>query len=107
MDEFNLQVQRTTVESEEPRIRPDEDIYDLRRQIEARQVVKDYIRAEILRLNALLEKMTHEIIRLDLALRDRKPVGEPKQKKYLYRPGTVHEYKLSDGLGNSIEGEVV
>lgn len=94
-----------TVVPESPRMSGDEDIYDLRRQIEGRQVVKDYIRAEILRLQALLEQMTHDIISLDIKLRDRKPVGEPRNKRYLYAPGST--YELKDGEDNSIETEIV
>jgi hypothetical protein len=81
------------------------DIYDLRRQIEARQVVKDYIRAEILRQQQLLEQMTREIIDLDLKLRDRKPVGEPNNKRFLYEPGST--YELKDGEDNSVATEIV
>lgn len=106
--EFSLNVNKIAAEvkvvTEAPRMNGDEDIYDLRRQIEARQVVKDYIRTEILRLQEMLNQMTNEIISLDLKLRDRKPAGESKQKRYLYAPGTVHE--LKEGEGNSVEGEL-
>lgn len=93
------------VVTEAPRMEGDEDIYDLRRQIEARQTVKDYIRAEILRLQALLEQMTRDIISLDLKLCDRKPSGEPKNKRFLYAPGST--YELKDGEDNSVETEVI
>lgn len=108
-EEFSLNVnkigQDVKVVTEAPRMNGDEDIYDLRRQIEARQVVKDFIRAEILRYQELLNSMTNEIISLDLKLRDRKPAGEARNKRYLYAPGTTHE--LKEGEGNSIEGELV
>ena len=83
----------------------DADIYDLRRQIEARQVIKDYVRTEVLRLQQLLEQLNNDIISIDLKLRDRKPAGEPNNKRFLYAPGTT--YELKDGEGNSVEGEIV
>lgn len=108
-EEFSLNVNKISqdvkVVSEPLRMSGDEDIYDLRRQIEARQVVKDYIRTEILRLQAMLGQLTNEIISVDLKLRDRKPAGEPRQKRYLYAPGTEH--KLLDGEDNSIDTEIV
>lgn len=89
-EEFSLNVNKMSqdvqVVTEPPRISNDEDIYDLRRQIEARQVVKDYLRTEILRLQTLMETMTHEIITIDLKLKNRKPVGEPKNIRRLYAP---------------------
>ena len=106
--EFSLNVNKIGREvkvQSEPLRTEDADIYDLRRQIEARQVVKDYIRTEILRLQQMLETMTHDIIRLDMELRDRKPVGEPKNKRMLYAPGSV--YELKDGESGAIEGEVI
>lgn len=106
MEGFDLNVNKMTevkVVSEEIRT-DDADIYDLRRQIEARQVVKDYVRAEILRLQQLLETFTHEIIALDLKLKDRKPKGEPRNKRFLYAPGTEHTLKPGE---DAIEGEVV
>lgn len=107
MSDFELNVNKMSGEvkvvTEDIRTE-DGDIYDLRRQIEARQTVKDYVRAEILRLQALLETMTHEIIALDFKLKDRKPKGEPKNKRYLYAPGTAHQ--LGDGE-QAIEGEIV
>lgn len=107
--EFSLNVNKiggdVKVVTEQPRLDGDEDIYDLRRQIEARQNVKDYIRTEILRLQQMLTTMTNEIISLDLKLRDRKPVGEPKNNRFLYAPGTQHQ--LTDGEANSIDTEVV
>lgn len=110
MSDFNLNVNKMVnveVVTEAPRMSGDEDIYDLRRQIEARQTVKDYIRAEILRLQALLETMTHDIISLDIKLRDRKPAGEPKNKRFLYKPGTESNYQLGPGEAGAIEGEIV
>lgn len=83
----------------------DADIYDLRRQIEARQVVKDFIRAEILRQQQLLENLTREIISIDLKLRDRKPAGEPNNKRALYAPGST--YQLEDGEAGSVDTEIV
>jgi hypothetical protein len=106
--EFSLNVNKISNEVKvvtEPIRTDDLDIYDLRRQIEARQVVKDYIRAEILRLQQLLESMTRDIIGLDLKLRDRKPAGEPKNKRYLYAPDST--YELKDGEENSIATEIV
>ena len=89
----------------EPVRTDDADIYDLRRQIEARQVVKDYVRAEIERLQALLMTMTNDIISIDLKLRDRKPAGEPRHLRRLYAPGST--YELKDGEGNSADTEIV
>lgn len=108
--DFSLNVNKISqvqVVTEAPRMSADEDIYDLRRQIDARQTVKDYIRTEILRLQALLESMTHDIITLDLKLRDRKPAGEPRQKRYLYKPGTAGQYQLGADESGAIEGELV
>lgn len=88
---FDLNVNKMTsvqVVTEQPRLNDDEDIYDLRRQMEARQTVKDYLRTEIMRLQQLMETMTHEIIAIDFKLRDRKPVGEPKNIRRLYAPGS-------------------
>lgn len=107
--EFSLNVNKIAGEVKvvsEPVRTDDADIYDLRRQIEARQVVKDYVRAEIGRLQKLLEDMTHDIIRLDMALKDRKPVGEPRNLRHLYAPGTEGNVTLNPGEG-AIEGEVV
>jgi hypothetical protein len=104
--ELNINgINKPTVASEPIRVENDEDIYDLRRQIEARQNVKDYIRTEILRLQQLLDKMTWEITAIDLKLRNRKPLGEPRNKKYLYAPGTQHT--LGSDEGGAIEGEIV
>lgn len=91
MADFDLNVNRMTevkVVTEQPRLNDDEDIYDLRRQMEARQTVKDYLRTEILRLQQLMETMTHEIIAIDFKLKDRKPVGEPRNIRRLYAPGS-------------------
>lgn len=104
--QFSLNVNKmhdVKVVSEEPRT-DDMDIYDLRRQIEARQVVKDYVRAEILRLQQLLESLTHEIINLDFKLKDRKPAGEPRNKRLLYAPGTEHQLGTDE---KAVEGEIV
>lgn len=103
----NKMVQDVQVVTEAVRMDGDEDIYDLRRQIEARQTVKDYLRTEILRLQKLMEDMTHEIISIDLKLRDRKPAGEPTNKRFLYKPGTAEQYKLGEGEAGAIEGEIV
>lgn len=107
---FSLNVNKmgkdVSVGPENVRMEGDEDIYDLRRQIEARQNVKDYIRTEILRLQQLLETMTHDIITLDLKLQDRKPASEPRNKRFLYKPGTADQYTLSEGE-KAIEGELV
>lgn len=105
MEGFDLNVNKMVEVRTEPLRTEDVDIYDLRRQIEARQVVKDYIRTEILRLQELLNTMTQEITALDFKLRDRKPHGEPRQKRYLYAPGTEHI--LGPGEGGAIEGEIV
>lgn len=110
MADFDLNINKMTqvnVVPEAPRIDGGEDIYDLRRQIEARQTVKEYVRAEILRLQALLETMTHDIITLDLKLRDRKPAGEPRQKRYLYKPGTESNYQLGPDESGAVESEIV
>lgn len=95
------------VVSADLRTEPDADIYDLRRQIEARQNVRDYIRTEIDRLKVLDQQLVQEIIKLDLELRDRRPSGEPGNKRYLYRPGTADQYQLRGPEGNAIEGEIV
>lgn len=109
MEGFELNVNGISKEvkviTEQPRMTGDEDIYDLRRQIEARQVVKDYIRTEILRLQQLLETMTRDIIALDLKLRDRKPAGEPKNKRMLYAPGST--YQLHDGEESHVDTEII
>ena len=107
MADFELNVnkmQSVEVVTEQPRTSNDEDIYDLRRQIEARQVVKDYIRTEIARLQKLMETMTHEIIALDFKLKDRKPVGEPKNLRRLYAPGTEAKLKAEE---TAIDAEIV
>lgn len=108
MSDFELNVNKISKEvqvvTEQPRLTDDEDIYDLRRQMEARQNVKDYIRTEILRLQQMLERMTHEIIAIDLKLHDRKPVGEPKNLRRLYAPGT--EAKLA-AEEKAIDAEIV
>lgn len=93
--------------SEPIRVDDDADIYDLRRQIEARQNVRDYVRTEIDRLKAFDQQLVQEITALDLKLRDRNPQGEPKNKRYLYRPGTEGQYALGPGEGGAIEAEVV
>jgi len=106
MEGFELNVNKmhdVKVVTEEVRT-DDADIYDLRRQIEARQVVKDYVRTEILRLQQLLESLTHEIINLDFKLKDRKPAGEPKNLRRLYAPGSEHTLKAGE---DAIEGEIV
>jgi hypothetical protein len=109
MEEFNLNINgidKPKIITAPLRISPeDADIYDMRRQIEARQNVKDYIKTEIFRLQQLLDTLTHEITVIDLELRNRKPNGEPRNKKYLYAPGTTH--MLTNGEGNAIEGEIV
>lgn len=106
--EFSLNVNKiggeVKVVTEQPRT-DDADIYDMRRQIEARQVVKDYLRTEILRMQKLMEDMTHEIIAIDLKLQNRKPLGEPTNKRALYAPGSTHE--LKEGETGTIEGEIV
>jgi len=111
MDDFSLNVnkmsQSVQVRSEPIRMDGDEDVYDLRRQIEARQVVRDFVRTEMDRLKALDQQIVQEIIQLDLKLRDRKPAGEPKNKRYLYKPGTEGQYQLRGPEGNSVEGEIV
>lgn len=90
------------------RPRMDVDIYDLRRQIDNRETVKEYIKSEIARLNVLLETMTREIISLDLQLNHKpKPAGEPNNKRYLYSPEEVMRPRLTDGASNAIEGEIV
>lgn len=89
------------------RVEPDADIYDLRRQIEARQVVRDYVRTEIDRLKAFDQQLVQEITALDFKLRDRKPQDEPRNKRFLYRPGTETQYQLKPGEGGAIEGEIV
>lgn len=107
MSDFDLNVNKISsvkVVTEELRV-DDVDIYDLRRQIEARQVVKDYIRTEILRLQQLLGNLTNEIISLDFKLRDRKPTGEPKNLRRLYAPGT--EAQLSDEEESHVDTEIV
>jgi len=105
---FDLNVNKLEKEvkvvTEQPRLSPDEDIYDLRRQMEARQVVKDYLRTEIMRMQKLMEDMTHEIIQIDLRLRGRKPAGEPNNVRRLYAPGT--QPTLKPGESGAIEGEL-
>jgi len=102
----DLVVQKNVkVITEQPRMSEDEDIYDLRRQIEARQNVKDFIRAEILRYQQLLEQMTRDIISLDLKLHDRKPMGEPKHLRRLYAPGT--EARLAAEEESHVDTEVI
>src|SRR6185295_6505895 len=105
LKETNMGSKELKVVSEQPHM--DEDIYGLRRQIEARENVKDYIRTEILRLQGLMETLTHEVIQLDLRLRERKPTGEPRNKRYLYSPAEVMNPRLTDGAGNSVDAEVV
>jgi hypothetical protein len=85
----------------------DQDIYDLRRQIEARQTVRDYVRTEIDRLKAFDQQLVQEITALDLRLRNRKPADEPRNKRFLYKPGTEGNYQLKAGEGGAIEGEIV
>lgn len=85
----------------------DVDIYDLRRQIDQRETVKEYIKSEILRMQALLETMTHEIISLDLKLNEKgKPAGEPQNKRYLYSPEEVKQPRLTDGADNAVDAEI-
>lgn len=107
--EFSLNVNKIGGEmkivTEPIRVSTDEDIYDLRRQIEARQNVKEYVRMEIIRLQALLQVMTQEITALDLKLQDRKPSGEPRNLRRLYAPGTEHQ--LASDEPKAIEGEIV
>jgi hypothetical protein len=108
-EEFSLNVNKiggqVKVVTEEPRLDGDADIYDLRRQMEARQVVKDYLRTEILRLQQLMQDLTHELISIDLKLRDRKPVGEPKNLRRLYAPGT--EAQLAADEESHVDTEIV
>jgi hypothetical protein len=108
-NEFSLNVNKISndvkVVAEPPRMESDEDIYDLRRQIEARQVVKDYLRTEILRLQQLMEQMTREIIGIDLKLRDRKPAGEPKNRRFLYAPDST--YQLEEGEAGAVDAEII
>lgn len=86
----------------------DVDIYDLRRQIDHREQVKEYIKSEILRMQALLDVMTNEIISLDLALNSKgKPAGEPTNKRYLYSPEEVQQPRLTDGADNVVNTEIV
>ena len=109
MSDFSLNVNKIGVEAkvvtEEPRLNDDADIYDLRRQMEARQVVKDYLRTEILRIQKLMEEITHDIIAIDLKLKDRKPVGEPKNLRRLYAPGS--EPAPLDDEGGHVDTEIV
>jgi hypothetical protein len=109
MSDFELNVNKIggtpKVMTEAIRVSDDADIYDLRRQIEARQTVKEYVRAEILRLQALLNTMTQEIIALDLKLQDRKPAGEPRNLRRLYAPGTEHQLSLDEP--RAIDTEIV
>lgn len=108
MSDFELNVNKMSqdvqVVTEQPRINGDEDIYDLRRQIEARQTVKDYLRTEIIRLQKLMETMTHEIIAIDFKLRDCKPVGEPKNIRRLYAPESQHT--LNEGE-TAMDAEII
>jgi hypothetical protein len=111
MSDFDLNVNKISgngdvkVVTEAPRLEDDADIYDLRRQMEARQVVKDYLRAEILRLQKLMEDMTREIISIDLKLRDRKPVGEPRNQRRLYAPGS--QPAPLDDEGGHVDTEII
>jgi hypothetical protein len=111
MSDFDLNVNKISgshevkVVTEAPRLEDDADIYDLRRQMEARQVVKDYLRTEIMRLQKLMEDMTHEIISIDLKLRDRKPVGEPRNQRRLYAPGS--QSAPLDDEGGHVDTEIV
>lgn len=85
----------------------DVDIYDLRRQIDHREQVKEFIKSEIVRYQALLETMTREIISLDLELdRKGKPAGEPTNKRYLYAPDEVLKPRLTDGADNAVDTEL-
>lgn len=94
------------IQPERPRM--DVEIYDLRRQIDHRETVKEYIKSEIARLQALLETMTHEIISLDLELnRKGKPAGEPANKRYLYAPEEVMRPLLTDGADNAVDTEII
>lgn len=107
--EFSLNVNKIggepKVVTEAIRVSDDADIYDLRRQIEARQTVKEYVRAEILRLQALLNVMTQEITAIDLKLQDRKPTGEPKNLRRLYAPGTEHQLAVDEP--RAVDTEIV
>lgn len=108
MSDFSLNVNKIGGEvkavTEPPRLANNEDVYDLRRQIEARQVVKDYLRTEVMRIQKLMEDLTHEIIAIDLKLADRKPAGEPQNQRRLYAPGT--ETQLADDE-HAINTEIV
>ena len=111
MSNFDLNVNKISgseevkVVTEQPRLNDDADIYDLRRQMEARQVVKDYLRTEIMRLQKLMEDMTHDIIAIDLKLKDRKPVGEPRNLRRLYAPGS--QPTLTGDEESHVETEIV
>lgn len=108
-DGFDLNVnkmaQDVQVRSEPIRVDIDQDIYDMRRQIEARQNVRDFIRTEIERLKTLDQQLVMEITQIDLRLGNRKPQGEPKNKRFLYAPGST--YQLGAGEGGAIDGEIV
>lgn len=104
---FDLNVNKMEIVTEPIRIDPDADLYDIRRQIEARQVVRDYVRTEIDRLKAFDQQLVREITALDFKLRDRKPAGEPNNKRFLYKPGTERNVLLGPGEGGAIEGEIV
>lgn len=105
-DNFNEGENLPTVQPERPRM--DVDIYDLRRQIDHRETVKEFIKSEIARYQALLETMTREIISLDLQLNQTaKPAGEPHNKRYLYSPEEVKQPRLTDGADNAVDAEIV
>lgn len=81
-----------------------EDIYNIRRQIDQREAVKEFIRLEIARYEKLLEDITHEQMTLHLQLQSRgKPQGEPRKKRYLHSPESVGRVQLTDGRGNHID----
>lgn len=103
---FNEDNNVPAVIPERPRL--DVCIYDLRRQIDHRETVKEYIKSEIDRLQRLLEIMTNEIISLDMELDKKgKPAGEPTNKRYLYSPEEVCKPRLTDGADNAVDADIV
>lgn len=109
MSDFSLNVNKISgdakVVTEQLRLNDDVDIYDLRRQMEARQVVKDYLRTELLRIQKLMDNLTQEIIAIDFKLMDRKPAGEPRNLRRLYAPGS--EPMPLDDEGGHINAEII
>lgn len=83
------------------------DIYDLRRQLDQRESVKDFIRSEISRLQQLLDTLIQEQISLDMKIQSvPTPYDEPRQKRFLYKPGTEKKYQLSDGKQKPDDGAI-